>query len=92
MPKRISRGANDEIRINIENENLEYIRNNKKIIKAFQLNKEIHFYGIKSEIRRFIVTPRGACPLIRSKYAKNFIIFYPFTTKFSSEEELSYIK
>jgi hypothetical protein len=30
MPKRISRGANDEIRINIENENLEYIRNNKK--------------------------------------------------------------
>jgi hypothetical protein len=40
---------NDEIRINIENENLEYIRNNKKIIKAFPLNKEIHFYGIKPE-------------------------------------------
>jgi len=40
---------NDEIRINVENENLEYIRNNKKIIKAFPLNKEIHFYGIEPE-------------------------------------------
>jgi hypothetical protein len=40
---------NDEIRINIENENLEYIRNNKKIIKVYPLNKEIHFYGIKPE-------------------------------------------
>ena len=42
----------DEIRINVENENLEYIRNNKKIIKAFPLNKEIHFYGIKPEIEK----------------------------------------
>jgi hypothetical protein len=41
----------DEIRINVENENLEYIRNNKKIIKAFPLNKEIHFYGIKPIIK-----------------------------------------
>jgi hypothetical protein len=41
---------NDEIRINIENENLEYIRNNKKIIKVFPLNKQIHFYGIKPMI------------------------------------------
>ncbi|MEM1575526.1 MAG: hypothetical protein QXF09_06510 [Nitrososphaerota archaeon] len=40
----------DEIRINIENENLEYIRDNKKIIKVFPLNKEIHFYGIKPTI------------------------------------------
>jgi hypothetical protein len=54
---------NDEIRIFIKNENLEYIRNNKKIVKVFPLNKEIHFYGIKPEIRRFIVTPRGAWPI-----------------------------
>jgi hypothetical protein len=50
----------DEVRINIENENLEYIRNNKKIIKVFPLNKEIHFYGIKPEIKRYVVTPWGA--------------------------------
>jgi hypothetical protein len=50
---------NDEIRINIENENLEYIRNNKKIIKAFPLNKEIHFYGIKPTIRKYISTSKG---------------------------------
>ncbi|MEM1574818.1 MAG: hypothetical protein QW682_02695 [Nitrososphaerota archaeon] len=43
---------NDEIRINIENENLEYIRNNKKIIKAFPLIKEIHFYGIEPKVRK----------------------------------------
>ena len=41
----------DEIRINIENENLEYIRENKKIIKAYPLNKEIHFYGIEPVIK-----------------------------------------
>ena len=41
---------NDEIRINIENENLEYIRENKKIIKVFPLNKEIHFYGIEPKL------------------------------------------
>jgi len=51
---------NDEIRINIENENLEYIRNNKKIIKVFPLNKEIHFYGIEPKVRRYIVTSEGA--------------------------------
>ncbi|MEM2927971.1 MAG: hypothetical protein QXP60_03270 [Nitrososphaerota archaeon] len=50
----------DEIRINIENENLEYIRNDKKIIKAFPLNKEIHFYGIEPKVIRYIVTPEGA--------------------------------
>jgi hypothetical protein len=54
---------NDEIRIFIKNENLEYIRNNKKIVKVFPLNKEIHFYGIKPEISRFIVTPKGIYPL-----------------------------
>jgi len=54
---------NDEIRIFIENENLEYIRNNRKIVKVFPLNKEIHFYGIKPEISRFIVTPKGIYPL-----------------------------
>ncbi|MEM2494920.1 MAG: hypothetical protein QXQ27_06290 [Nitrososphaerota archaeon] len=43
----------DEIRINIENENLEYIRNNKKLIKAFPLNKEIHFYGIEPKVIRY---------------------------------------
>ncbi|MEM2494864.1 MAG: hypothetical protein QXQ27_05995 [Nitrososphaerota archaeon] len=43
---------NDEIRINIENENLEYIRNNKKIIKVFSLIKEIHFYGIEPKVRK----------------------------------------
>ncbi|MEM2525887.1 MAG: hypothetical protein QXI49_06855 [Candidatus Methanomethylicaceae archaeon] len=47
---------NDEIRINIENENLEYIRNNKKIIKVFPLNKEIHFYGIEPKVRKGKVT------------------------------------
>jgi hypothetical protein len=46
----------DEIRIFIENENLEYIRNNKKIIKAYPLNKEIHFYGIKPMIRKGKIT------------------------------------
>ncbi|MEM3407239.1 MAG: hypothetical protein QXY18_06775 [Nitrososphaerota archaeon] len=46
----------DEIRINIENENLEYIRNNKKIIKVFPLNKEIHFYGIEPKVRKGKVT------------------------------------
>ncbi|MEM2178918.1 MAG: hypothetical protein QW272_08885 [Candidatus Methanomethylicaceae archaeon] len=51
---------NDEIRINIENENLEYIRNNKKLIKAIPLNKEIHFYGIEPKVLRYIVTPEGA--------------------------------
>jgi len=40
-----------KIRINVENENLEYIRNNKKIIKAYPLNKEIHFYGIEPKIK-----------------------------------------
>jgi len=50
---------NDEIRINIENENLEYIRNNKKIIKVFPLNKEIHFYGIEPTIRKYISTSKG---------------------------------
>jgi len=50
---------NDEIRIFIKNENLEYIRNNKKIVKVFPLNKEIHFYGIKPEVWRYIVTPKG---------------------------------
>ncbi|MEM2178916.1 MAG: hypothetical protein QW272_08875 [Candidatus Methanomethylicaceae archaeon] len=50
----------DEIRINIENENLEYIRNNKKLIKAIPLNKEIHFYGIEPKVLRYIVTPEGA--------------------------------
>jgi len=50
----------DEIRINIENENLEYIRNNKKIIKVFPLNKEIHFYGIEPRVRKYIVTSQGA--------------------------------
>ncbi|MEM2260752.1 MAG: hypothetical protein QXY65_06770 [Candidatus Methanomethylicaceae archaeon] len=48
---------NDEIRINIENENLEYIRNNKKIIKVFPLNKEIHFYGIKPKVWRYAYIP-----------------------------------
>jgi hypothetical protein len=52
----------DEIRINVENENLEYIRNNKKVIKAFPLNKEVHFYGIKPEMRRLIVTSKGTRP------------------------------
>ncbi|MEM2178750.1 MAG: hypothetical protein QW272_08045, partial [Candidatus Methanomethylicaceae archaeon] len=47
---------NDEIRINIENENLEYIRNNKKIIKAYPLIKEIHFYGIEPKVRKGKVT------------------------------------
>jgi hypothetical protein len=47
---------NDEIRINVENENLEYIRNNKKIIKAFPLNKEIHFYGIEPKVIKSKVT------------------------------------
>ncbi|MEM3407399.1 MAG: hypothetical protein QXY18_02155 [Nitrososphaerota archaeon] len=42
--------SKDEIRINVENGNLEYIRKNKKIIKFFPLNKEIHFYGIKPTI------------------------------------------
>jgi hypothetical protein len=51
---------NDEIRINIENENLEYIRKNKKIIKVFPLNKEIHFYGIEPRVRKYIVTSQGA--------------------------------
>ncbi|MEM1546775.1 MAG: hypothetical protein QXP91_09965 [Candidatus Methanomethylicia archaeon] len=51
---------NDEIIINIENEYLEYIRNNKKIVKFFPLKNEIHFYGIKPEIKRFIVTSEGA--------------------------------
>jgi len=49
----------DEIRMNIENENLEFIRNNKNIVKAYPLNKELHFYGIKPEVWRYIVTPRG---------------------------------
>jgi len=49
----------DEIRIHIKNENLEYIRNNKKIIKAYPLNKEIHFYGIKPEIWKYAVTREG---------------------------------
>ncbi len=53
---------NDEIRIYIENENLEYIRNNKKIIKAFPLNKEIHFYGIKPTIRKYITIFEGGKP------------------------------
>ncbi|MEM2927740.1 MAG: hypothetical protein QXP60_02045 [Nitrososphaerota archaeon] len=44
---------NDEIRIFIENENLEYIRNNKKIIKVFPLNKEAHFYGIEPKVIRY---------------------------------------
>jgi hypothetical protein len=47
---------NDEIRINVENENLEYIRNNKKIIKAYPLNKEIHFYGIEPKVIKSKVT------------------------------------
>jgi len=47
---------NDEIRIFVENENLEYIRNNKKIIKAFPLNKEIHFYGIEPKVIKSKVT------------------------------------
>ncbi|MEM2928375.1 MAG: hypothetical protein QXP60_05370 [Nitrososphaerota archaeon] len=47
---------NDEIRINIENENLEYIRNNKKIIKVFPLNKEALFYGIEPTVRKGKVT------------------------------------
>jgi len=50
----------DEIRLNVENENLEYIRNNKKIIKVFPLNKEIHFYGIEPRVRKYIVTSQGA--------------------------------
>ncbi len=50
---------NDEIRIFIENESLEYIRNNKKIIKIFPLSKEIHFYGIKPEVWKYIVTSKG---------------------------------
>jgi hypothetical protein len=50
----------DEIRINIENKSLEYIRNNKKIIKAFPLNKELHFYGIEPRVRKYIVTSQGA--------------------------------
>jgi hypothetical protein len=73
----------DEIRINVENENLEYIRNNKKIIKVFPLNKELHFYGIKPEIRRYIVTPWGAnllvpppTRLINDIISKIFINFY----------------
>ena len=40
-----------KIRINIENENLEYIRKNKKIIKVHPLNKEIHFYGIEPKVK-----------------------------------------
>ena len=50
---------NDEIRIFVENENLEYTRNNKKIVKVFPLNKEIHFYGIKPTIRKYISTSKG---------------------------------
>ncbi|MEM3393428.1 MAG: hypothetical protein QXY79_00040 [Candidatus Methanomethylicia archaeon] len=50
---------NDEIRIFIKNGNLEYIRNDKKIIKVIPLNKEVHLYGIEPRIRRYLVTPKG---------------------------------
>ncbi|MEM2178921.1 MAG: hypothetical protein QXO29_07870 [Nitrososphaerota archaeon] len=50
---------NDEIRIFIKNGNLEYIRNDKKIIKVIPSSKEIHLYGIKPRIRRYLVTPKG---------------------------------
>jgi len=50
----------EEIRVLTKNEDLEYIRKNRKILKAFPLKKEIHLYGIKPEIKRFIVTSNGA--------------------------------
>ncbi|MEM3407796.1 MAG: hypothetical protein QXL51_02640 [Candidatus Aenigmatarchaeota archaeon] len=37
---------NEEVRLSIKNENLEYIRKNRKILKVSPLNKEIHLYGI----------------------------------------------
>lgn len=48
---------NDEIRIFIKNGNLEYIRNDKKIIKVIPSSKEIHLYGIKPKIRRYVYIP-----------------------------------